>query len=78
MQPSVLVQRQVTMIPTLPGTSDIPVGPERPEPVRVPPPVARASVDELEMLKRVLRELQTRVENLEARMARLEVPVPRA
>ncbi len=61
------------MIPTLPSTGDIPVGPERPEPVQVPPPMTtRTRLDDLEDLKKAILELQAKVESLEARVTRLE------
>ena len=61
------------MIPTLPGTSDIPVGPERPEPVISPPPtILRSRIDDLEDVKRAVEELRVRIEGLETRVARLE------
>lgn len=61
------------MIPTLPGTGDIPTGPERPEPTWVPPPmVGRGRSDEFEALKKMVHDLQAKVESLEARVARLE------
>ncbi len=59
-------------IPTLPGTSDIPVGPERPEPVINPPTVLRSRIDDLEDVKRAVEELRVRIEGLETRVARLE------
>ncbi len=61
------------MIPTLPGTGDIPTGPERPERTWVPPPmVVRGQLDGLEALKKMVLDLQAKVEGLEARVARLE------
>lgn len=61
------------MIPTLPGTSDIPEGPERPQPVRVlPPTISRTPRDDLEELKRTVERLRARLEDLEARVARLD------
>ena len=61
------------MIPTLPGTGDIPVGPERPEPIEIPrPTVTRFRPDDLEELKRAINELRARIEELQARVARLE------
>lgn len=61
------------MIPTLPGTSDIPTGPERPEPTWVPPPaMVRSRLDDFEELKKAVADLQAKVENLEARVSRLE------
>jgi hypothetical protein len=61
------------MIPTLPGTGDIPTGPERPQPTWAPPPVvARGRSDEFEALKKMVHELQAKVESLEARIAKLE------
>ncbi len=61
------------MIPTLPGTGDIPVGPERPEPTEIPrPTVVRFRPDDLEELKRAMNELRARLENLQVRVERLE------
>ncbi len=61
------------MIPTLPHTGDIPVGPERPAPIRAPRPTsARLKPDDLEELRRAIVELRGRVEDLEARLVRLE------
>lgn len=60
-------------IPTLPGTSDIPAGPERPEPVIGPrPTVLRSRPDDLEEIKKAIEELRARIEGLEARVARFE------
>ncbi len=61
------------MIPTLPGTGDLPAGPERPDDTWVPPPtVGRGRSDEFEALKKAVQDLQAKVESLEARVARLE------
>ncbi len=61
------------MIPTLPSPGDIPEGPERPAPIKVPrPTVARLKLDDLEELKRAIVELRGRVEGLEGRVVRLE------
>ncbi len=61
------------MIPTLPPTGDIPVGPERPAPVKAPRPSdARLKPDDLEELRRAIVELRGKIEDLEARIVRLE------
>lgn len=61
------------MIPMLPGTSDIPTGPERPDPIEIPrPTVAGSRLDDLEELKRAISDLRARIEDLHARVARLE------
>ena len=61
------------MIPTLPGTSDILTGPERPEPTWAPPPaMVRSRLDDFEELKKAVANLQAKVENLEALVLRLE------
>ncbi len=54
------------MIPTTPGTDDIPTGPERPGPIR------GHSTGELESLKKTVQELLVQVRDLEARVSRLE------
>ncbi len=62
------------MIPTIPGPGDIPTGPERPGPVRGPPPtVIRTPTGELEGLKKTVQELLVQVKDLETRVSRLEV-----
>lgn len=61
------------MIPTLPPGGDIPVGPERPPPIRAPrPTAARLKSDALEEIRRAIVELRGRIEDLEARIVRLE------
>ena len=61
------------MIPTLPSPSDIPTGPERPEPIRAPPPtITRGRLDEFELLKKAVQELREKVESLEVRVSRIE------
>ncbi len=60
------------MIPTPPGPGDLPVGPERPEPLRVTPPPAAAMWDELDAVQRKLRELAERLQAVEERLQRLE------
>lgn len=60
------------MIPTPPGPGDIPVGPERPEPIRTVSPRAAALSDELEDLKHRLRDLAERLVAVEERVSRLE------
>ena len=61
------------MIPTLPSPSDIPKGPERPEPIRAPPPtIAGGRLDEFEFLKKAVQELRKRLESVEARVSRIE------
>ena len=54
------------MIPTTPGPDDIPTGPERPGPVGGPSP------GEFEGLKKTVQELLGQVNDLEARVSRLE------
>ena len=62
-----------TVIPTLPSPSDIPTGPERPEPIRaLPPTIARSGLDEFELLKKTVQELRERIERLEVRVSRME------
>ncbi len=60
------------MIPTPPGPGEIPVGPERPEPLRITPPPAMALWDELEEVRRKLRDLTERLQGLEERLRALE------
>jgi hypothetical protein len=61
------------MIPTLPSHDDIPKGPERPPPIKVPRPTAnRLKSDDLEELKRAIVDLTRRIEGLERRIVQLE------
>ena len=60
------------MIPMPPGPADIPAFPERPEPVRVTPPPATSLWDELEEVRRNLRDLTERLQGLEERLRALE------
>ena len=63
------------MIPTPHGPGDIPAGPERPVPSTVPPPALHVSaqlLDELDTLRRTVKEMESRVKALESRVSRLE------
>ncbi len=52
------------MIPTTPGPDDIPTGPERPGPA--------PSIGEFEGLQKAVQELLVQINDLEARVSRLE------